>query len=297
MTVAFTADVLSPQFPCGAAWLANALLELGCELPELWGFDTAREWQPISASERRYVADDLPWRQTLASLQLDRVFATRQNQRLRFSHALPWQAARAPTSLLMVRDPRDALHSEWQRQLRNSGLSASIDLVEFASMPFFGGPISHIDMLWLHVVCWLSTDRAPRLLRFEDCKRAPLRSLAQVAEWLNVDCDVTALESAIEASRVEHLQKTEAALSASEPNSRIFNRAGKVFEWMTAWPESWHTAFGPHWQRVFAQLNYSASVSMRGQPLRFDLSEVLAWRGMSDARHRQEWAARLEDWR
>ena len=297
MTAPFTADVLSPQFPCGAAWLANALLELGCELPELWGFDTAREWEPIGASERRYIAHDLPWRQTLASLQSNRVFAIRQNQRLRFSHALPWQSARAPTSLLMVRDPRDALHSEWQRQLRNSGLSPSIDFVEFSSMSFFGGPISHIDMLWLHVVCWLSAGSAPSLLRFEDCKRAPLRSLTQVAEWLRLDCDQTAMSSAIEASRVEHLQKTEAALIASEPSSRVFNRAGKVFEWMTAWPDAWHAAFGPHWHRVFAHLNYPASVSMHGPPLTFDLSEVLAWRGMSDPRERQDWAARLEDWR
>ena len=39
-----TVEVVSPDFPCGAEWLANALLEFSVPLWSLWGFDTRDEW-------------------------------------------------------------------------------------------------------------------------------------------------------------------------------------------------------------------------------------------------------------
>src|SRR6185369_11155352 len=100
----YTIEVISPQFPCGAAWLANALLELRVPLWHLWGFDTRQEWAVNENGGFSYAAEHLPWRQTLASLRLGRVFHFQDDIRPRFSHALPWQIDLGSPIILIVRD-------------------------------------------------------------------------------------------------------------------------------------------------------------------------------------------------
>jgi hypothetical protein len=290
---AISADVISPQFPCGAAWLANALLELGVELPSLWGFDTAREWRQSGISEQTYIADEQPWRQTLASLRPGRTFALQPGQRVRFSHAFPWQIAGERRRILLLRDPRDALHSEWQRQRRNLGLPESVDLPGFSELPFFDGPISQIDMLWLHISCWLpqtqNADDQTLLLRFEDCKQTPHETLARVADWLGIETSEPAITKAVEASRVEHLQRVEAEL-APTAGSRIFNRAGLPFEWLQRWPAHWHSAFGAHWQAVLLACDYPPLQAADGPPPNVDFDRVLTWRELHDIELRAQWS-------
>ena len=279
----FDVDIVSPQFPCGAAWLANALLELGLALPELWGFDTAREWQQVDATHWRYVADDRPWAQTLASPRPGRIFERTGTPRLRFTHAFPWQIECAPRRILFVRDPRDALYSEWRRHLRNEGLAADTGLLEFARSGFWGGPASFVDLLWLHLQAWLNRD--PRgtqtlVLRFEDSKRSPQACIRRVLDWLGLTRSDAQIDAAIEASRVERLQRVEAERGAGA-GSRVFNRAGQPFEWQQAWWPHWHRLLGPHWAPLLQALGYPPLQTTQGEPLRLDLPAVLAWRGLS----------------
>ena len=124
-----TAEIVSPQFPCGAAWLANALLELSIPIRDLWGFDTAQEWSRNADGTYTYTASRLPWRQTLASLREGRSFNFREDISPRFSHDWPWQCGISKPVILMVRDPRDALYSEWRRHQRNLGLSSTVPFV------------------------------------------------------------------------------------------------------------------------------------------------------------------------
>lgn len=278
----FDVDIVSPQFPCGAAWLANALLELGLGLPELWGFDAAREWQQVDATHWRYVADDQPWAQTLASLRPGRIFERGESPRLRFTHAFPWQIERAARRILFVRDPRDALYSEWRRHLRNEGLAADTGFPQFAQSGFWGGPASYADLLWLHLQVWLQRD--PRgtqtlVLRFEDSKAEPQACIRRALDWLSIERSDARIEAAIEASRVEHLQRVESALAASA-GSRVFNRAGRPFEWQQAWWPHWHRLLGPHWAPLLQALGYPPLQTQQGEPLRMDLPAVLDWRGL-----------------
>ena len=112
------------------------------------------------SGEGRYVAAHLPWRQTLASLQIGRTFRFRDDIRPRFSHALPWELPLSSRVVLIVRDPRDCLYSEWQRQRQNLHLPTAITFEKFVDQPFFDGPISIADMLWLHLHSWLAYRRA-----------------------------------------------------------------------------------------------------------------------------------------
>lgn len=297
MTSAFTVDVVSPQFPCGAAWLANALLELQVPLAHLWGFDTSGEWLAGPDGTSRYAAAHAPWRQTLASLRTGRDFRFIQGVRPRFTHAFPWQIARAPKTVWMVRDPRDALHSEWHRQRRNEGLPPGVDFPDFLRQPFLGGPVSVADMLWLHLAAWqavaLAEPERVLLLRFEDWKRKPIDALDRVARWIGVPTDAAALRRACAASDVSHLQAIEQSLMLENPQTRQFNRRGSILEWEGTWRRDWYAAMGPEWSGLLDALGYAPldALGQGGSPC--DLQAMLAWRGLTDPQALDVWLRAL----
>lgn len=292
----YTVDVVSPQFPCGAAWLANALLELQVPLPHLWGFETASEWEHENSGRSLYVAEHLPWRQTLASLEFGRSFTFRNGVVPRFSHAFPWQLDFCARVVLIARDPRDALYSEWQRHLRNERPASSVSFLDFLRQPFLGGPISVVDMLWLHLRCWLwmrdSTPSTLLLLRFEDWKRQPVDALDVVTRWIGMPCEFEALRHAAAASDVRRLLDIERTVTSSNPDARQFNRLGEPEEWRNAWLDQWTHALGAHWQPVLHALGYQPLPSTGAAPLMFDIAEVLAWRGMRDTAQVHTWRER-----
>ena len=292
-----TFEVVSPEFPCGSAWLANCLFELGVPSWHLWGFDTRQEWTSCGEGRYRYSDSNMPWRQTLASLQPGREFSFEGALGARFSHQLPWEIAPARQIVLIVRDPRDALYSEWQRHKRNFGLPTQMQLPEFLGTSFFGGPISMADMLWLHLKSWLSYRAAmPRrvlLLRFEDWKRTPAAELRRVCKWIGLDRDDDALERAADASDVRRLQSIEKGIAASSSNARQFNRRGEPNEWRSAWQSDWFEALGAQWMSVLDALGYmrhDARVASRIPAL----PDVLRWRGLVDEERNRIWRELIE---
>ena len=292
----FTVDIVSAQYPCGAAWLANALLELSVPLPHLWGFETREEWDISEDGEWRYVASHLPWRQTLASLRLGCTFRFRDDIRPRFIHSFPFELSRSPRIVLVVRDPRDCLYSEWRRQRQNLDLPKSMTFEDFLNHPFFGGPISMVDMLWLHLHSWLAYRQThPEevyMLRFEDWKGDDIGQLRDLARWLGLSPTSEELERATEASEVTHLQTVEEPLLAFDPGARQFNRRGAPEEWRTTWKSAWLPLLGEQWNKVFAELGYVHTTHGHSDASRepLDLGKILDWRGVVDPEARAYWS-------
>jgi len=293
----YTVDIVSPQYPCGSSWLANALLEMQVLLRHLWSFETAGEWEHDSNGDSRYVAQHLPWGQTLPSLRLDRAFRFRRDVRPRFTHLYPWQLEPCSRIVLMVRDPRDALYSMWQWQQHNEQYPPSIPFVEYLASPFYGGPISIIDMLWLHLRSWLSLrgdeSRQVYVLRFEDWKRDPVGELGAVTRWMGLDCDQSVLRRAAVASDVSNLHRIEREVAREIPNARRFHRLGQPEEWRVAWKADWSEALGRHWQPVYRALGYAPPSRTGSTVPAFDLNQVLAWRDLTEPSLVQLWHHRL----
>ena len=293
----YTVDIVSPQFPCGSSWLANALLELQVHLGHLWSFETSGEWEHQSNGDSRYVAQHLPWGQTLPSLRLGRTFQFRSDVHPRFTHLYPWQLEPCPRIVLMVRDPRDALYSIWKWQQHNEQYPPTIPFVEYLASPFYGGPISIIDMLWLHLRCWLSmrgdASRQIYVLRFEDWKRDPIGELGSVTRWMGLNCDQDMLIRAASASDVSNLHRIERELANTIPNARRFHRLGQPEEWRVTWQADWNEALGQHWLPIYRALGYSLPSRIGSAVPAFDLNQVLAWRDLTEPKLLQQWRNRL----
>lgn len=285
--------VVSAQFPCGAAWLANALLELGIPIEELWGFSTAPEWTAQDDGSVCYSAEHRPWQQTLAALYPGRRMRFRPRPILQFSHAFPWQLPDPMPTVLMVRDPRDALYSEWHRQQDNLGLPADLGFPAFMRASFEGGPASHADALWLHLAAWLVAPRArPEdllVIRFEDCKRAPERVLRALLGWLGADASDTEFARAIASSDVRRLQRVEATLHARGASSRRFNRRGMAEEWRSVWAPGWLEQMSPAWGVLLGAMGYACA---SGPIVDADvtwLDATLAWLGLVPQASQPDW--------
>lgn len=290
-------DVVSPQFPCGAAWLASALLGLGVRPSQLWGFDTADEWQSLGAGRHRYVAQHRPWRQTIAPLVPDRIYQLRDDYELRFTHAFPWQLAFADKVVVIVRDPRDALFSEWQRHRRNLQLDPAVTFTDFLQQPFFGGPVSIEAMLRLHMASWLAcveaTGRQHLVLRFEDWKAEPVAALQGIAQWLRLDAPTPAIVTAAAAADVSHLQAIESQLVREEPTSRQFNRRGQANEWREVWQAGWDVALPASWRPIFVGYGYAPPNQPGAAEPDLDWRAFSGWRDLCNGYRAEIWRARI----
>jgi hypothetical protein len=215
---------------------------------------------------------------------------------VRFSHEFPWQATDATHVILMVRDPRDALYSEFKRQQHNAKLPVDVDFPDFTASPFMHGPISNRDLLWLHLHCWLLHCRATtlRVVRFEDCKLAPIDHLRDIAEWIGASATPAELVRAVQASDVRHLQRIEAELRRDDPDARQFNRRGVPFEWQPGWPRGWHQCYGAHWQPVLSRLQYPIVECASTALTSFDTDAVLRWRALEPSALFDRWRQQID---
>jgi hypothetical protein len=197
----------------------------------------------------------------------------------------------------MVRDPRDALYSSWQWRLHNERYPPSIPFVEYLNSPFYGGPISIVDMLWLHLRSWLTLCGEPSrqlyVLRFEDWKRDPVGALGAVTRWMGLDSEPSVLVRAAAASDVSNVQRIEREVARTIPGARRFHRLGQPEEWREVWQADWNEALGRHWQPVYRALGYAPPSKFGSAVPAFDLNEVLAWRDLTEPTQVQHWHHRL----
>jgi Sulfotransferase domain len=152
---------------------------------------------------------------------------------------------------ILVRDPRDAIYS-WHRY-HLSFAEAEWERVpesfeEFLRQPFFTGdtPVGNWSSFYEGWLARAESCEYVAILRFEDLKRDPLRTMRSAFETIELDVPEEELRRAIERSSYDAMRANEDAVAASDsdrPKERIMRR-GKVGEW-----EEWMT---PELARCFS---------------------------------------------
>jgi hypothetical protein len=222
-------DILIPAYPgSGHALLGNVLLELGLNYsdPYTEQFENSGQSQPLDIRTE--------YRRRLAATAAKDAQSVREGSaRFVKTHLYPQDfPIRHQGVVLLVRDPRDAIHSyyRWRLGFSEEGESGSFE--EFLDRAGPNGVPPDRDWIQFHSRWLGERDRFPNflILRFEDLKQRQEQALEPFLRLFAPEIDLSRVIQAFEASSFPAMRAHEDRVSTHEGHKRIMRR-GIVNEW------------------------------------------------------------------
>jgi hypothetical protein len=172
--------LVSPEHPCGAAWLANCFLELGI----LTYY--SRYWQNMWRYTKGHYTLT-PWhdygKAWLPSLSAREYFRFDLELKVHFLHHWPHKRFAGAKIIFFDRDPLDAIHSAYRRFPGNISFNGFASILDAYTL------LDQGEMNALFYRAWLSQSRVKRF-RFEDYKADPVKTLSSVLEYSGGGLDI-----------------------------------------------------------------------------------------------------------
>ena len=270
------AQIVSPPFSCGVAWLINALLYLDVKVTNT-GFNPGH-WQQtgdawgLSDSALAHLKWHLP------VLHERQQFKFPEPLEVRWEHRLDFATALRPT-ILFVRDPRDAVYSLYRRNYaKNIGFAGYLNrpdewpdhFPELFQMP----PLeTYAYFCWY----WLAMGEVMpvKLVRFEDVKVAPVRVLREVLQYLGVERSEEQIYAAVVSSGVEQAKQAMEKMEAETGREFKTVRKAQVGEWRRTYSMLARTHVRKLTQAIIRQLGYAGSMA-NDVPVSDDYRQLVA---------------------
>ncbi|MEO7431248.1 MAG: sulfotransferase domain-containing protein [Dokdonella sp.] len=289
-------DLVSPEAPCGAAWLVNCLLELGIPAWKPWGSDDRAHWQQLDRFRYRYVGGDNGWSRVLPALSAGRVFDFRGDHCVRVHHAWPDLYPATTHRLMFVRDPREALHSAWQRSRRSGAPPTGQDFIGFCASRFFHYPVSWQDYLLVFLRVWRSAVErdGTKIVRFEDYRRDALATLLGVTADLGLAVTREEAQRAVDASSVEQVKAEDQRLVSAGVVDGLLVQGDAPGTAIQSFDEAIHREIGSCLIDPCVWLGYPASPRSARSPPLHSQREVHA--GFLDAFRTAGFPTDEDDW-
>lgn len=258
----YNVEIVSPQAPCGVGWLGNCLLELGISLWQPWDRPTNGLWQRIAPHRYRFLdrSDRVStWRQTLPALEVGRVFDFNPNLVPKISHRRQRVLSSDKKLIFFVRDPRDALYSEWRRQGVNNKQD-DLDFESFLAAPFHNRPCSNLQTLKMFLADWQAalSDTPHIILRFEDYRQAPYKTLSRALDFFSLGCSKSQIHAALQASDFRVGKAIEAQREEAGVLKNRLYRAGIPMEYKQTFTPAMLKHFSPDFAPLLEWLGYEA---------------------------------------
>lgn len=258
---AYSLDVISSELPCGASWLASALLECNCPIWNPWNVDMSLEWRHLGGTAYEYFYPGNPWSRVLPGLITGRQFNFRTALVPRFSHATPGQWPLAPNLVLLVRDPRDALYSRWRRMKKlQPELAPFVDWLRHTDATW---GVPRCDAYLLHLATWKHFaelhDTSYMVIRFEDVKANARAEFRRLQDFVANDLDGltdSQIERALGMSTFAAVRSVEDQMLADGTFAQRINNAGVPYEYRTHFDRSMHEAIGSGGNAIYQWLQY-----------------------------------------
>jgi len=235
------AFLTSAPFACGLAWLVNSLLAMKFRVTSLAYSDD--NWEEVSAGKYRvsprardHLINHLPYLHDNNEIEFKPDFEAFWEHRVTFSKAP------GTPSVVVVRDPRDAIFSLHRRWQANGWVDC--DFVTFLDRPsewpdhfpglFYLNPIKTFllfNLLWLRRSHWAPV----KVVKFEDIKSRPMETLDIVLQFLSANnVQKSEMELAVESSSVSRA-KSKTDQPPLENNMRAIHK-GMAYEWKESYP-------------------------------------------------------------
>ncbi len=262
----YTFDVVSPELPCGASWLASVLLETNVPIWNPWNVDMSLEWRHLGERQFEYHYPGDPWSRVISGLITGRRFNFFDSVVPRFSHDIPGNWSPSDRLIIFVRDPRDALFSAWRRL---QGTSKSV--------PSFSTWVAQTDSVWqapriaaylLHLATWryfAALHRTETLIvRFEDVKtnaKHEFRRIQQFIDQPTFNPTPSQIDHALAVSSFGAIKTIEEKMLNDGVFDKRINFAGQAYEYKTHFDEPMHTAIGAAGAAIYQWLGYDQPIA------------------------------------
>lgn len=255
----FTFDVVSPELPCGAAWLANCFLELNVPVWRPWDIEIENEWKRLAPFHYQYADVQLPWKQNLPALQYLREFHFKAEYAAFINHRWPFPYEQSRPLIFFVRDPRDALYSYWRRAKHNEK-DFNLSFENFVNSRYFHHPFSFREYLLVFLQLWRSRleEQSHLIVRFEDYRRNSQKTLIKILDFLNIPAETDLVSRALACSDFAAVKRVEDQLEKEDQLDRRFNYAGTAFEYQNHYTPAMHNCIGTDFDEVCEWLGYAS---------------------------------------
>ena len=243
--------IVSSIFPSGVAWILNFLLEL--DILVYRGEDISAVWR--EKENKSYVIKQGGLRQWIPALEESRVFRFRDNLAVKWSHKFPNGGNLDKKIILLTRDGRDAVYSQYKREQINGNLKLALRRME----PPLSLPYQEWWALFNYV--WARVVPIDDLLKisFEEIKFNPSLATRKLLDFLGIKRTAEEISRAIELSAVERAKTAETEYLKTQPEVVQFslvNRKGKPGEWRDAYTEKEHYYFDGFPALVLKEFGY-----------------------------------------
>jgi len=254
----FTFDVVSPELPCGAAWLANCFLELNISAWNPWGIEVEKEWKRLAPYHYQYTASEQPWKQTLPALEYMREFQFEPGYAACFGHQWPNAFENNRPLVFFVRDPRDALFSHWRRTVHNEK-TFDLSFEEFVHTRYYHHPFSFRDYLLTFLQQWKNylSEANHLIIRFEDYRYDARQTLHKVLSFLKMGSEEDQITRALAYSDFSAIKDVEDQMEKKASLKRRYNFAGIAFEYQKSYTPAMHQCLGTDFDDVCNWLGYA----------------------------------------
>lgn len=254
-----TVLLASSQFPSGVAWLLNFFVELdvliyrGNSPEKTWLYDSNNHTYRVTEGDQILKQ----WIPALTD-QPDRTFA--EPLCIRWSHEFPNSTNVQQKVILMMRDGRDAVYSQYKRE--HAADRALQDMLRMHYAPLGLPPAE----TWAaHAYLWLQRIPKNRLhiIRFEDIKTNPLPEVKRLLTFLGVQRSEEDIQRAITSSSFERAKQAETAYRAQQTQTQFaeVNRKGQPGEWKTNYTPETLRSFTGLPLSVLNTFGYEADIS------------------------------------
>jgi len=257
------AQIVSPPFSCGVAWLINALLYLDIRVTNT-GFEPGHwtvnnNFWKISNTAEMHLKWHLPVLHERQSFQFP------EPLEVRWEHRLDFAASEIRPTILFVRDPRDAVYSLYRRNYADN-----LSFISYLNRPdewphHFPGLFQMPPLESYAYFCWywlaMGKIMPVKLVRFEDIRKNPSFVLKEVLRYLGVARSKIQIEEAVKSSGFEQARLAMERMEASTGKLFMTARKGQIGEWRSS-----YTTFTQLYVRkliklLIGQLGYDERIS------------------------------------
>ncbi len=264
-----TCQILSPELPCGSAWLTNCFIELNLAVTNKWDLIIKDEWIRIKPFHYRY-NDKKSWQQVLPSLEYNKEYSLHPNHAISVQHIWPFMATENTKTIFFIRHPFDALFSFWRRNTYNSNhFKGEFEMMMDQKYHHYNFTVKDYLLIYYTLLKWYQNNNDCLIIKFEDYKSNAFTTLSHVLNYLSINKTEKEIINAVNQSDVSKVLTIESALQTCGKLSFKNHFKGQAFEFRETYSQTMLNSLNEDFEQLCKWFDYPYPVTntrIKNQP-------------------------------